>query len=149
MGYEVHIIRKDEYDEYDEKSSITMEEWLEYVANDKELNLTNGYHMNIPNIDTSWKENPGFCYWTGHSEGVPADALWFDFWNGIISAKYPDDETIKKMVSIAKALNAKVQGDDSEFYDDIYFANKMNSEIIDTQVSSQNYPKNKPWWKFW
>lgn len=149
MGYEVHIIRRNDYENDEEESSITIEEWLRYVVTDKELNLTNGYQMNIPNVDTSWKEDPGFCLWTGHSEGVPSESLWFDFWKGVISAKYPDDETIKKMLSIAKALNAKVIGDDNEIYDDNYFENKQNSGNIENETNSQSYSNKKPWWKFW
>ncbi|KAA9037253.1 hypothetical protein FW778_17655 [Ginsengibacter hankyongi] len=149
MGYEVHIIRRDDYENDEEDSSITMDEWLEYISNDPELNLTNGYKLDIPNVETSWEENPGFCLWTGHSEGVPSESLWFDFWKGTISAKYPDDETIKKMLSIAKALNARVQGDDNEFYDDSYFKNKKNSESNETSESRQIQADKKPWCKFW
>jgi hypothetical protein len=32
MGYEVHIIRRDDYENDEEESSITIEEWLKYVA---------------------------------------------------------------------------------------------------------------------
>ncbi len=91
MGYEVHIIRRVDYENDEEDSSIIMGEWLQYISNDPELNLTNGYKLDIPNVETTWKEEPGFCLWTGHSEGVPSEPLWFDFWKGTISAKYPDD----------------------------------------------------------
>jgi hypothetical protein len=120
-----------------------------YVANDPELNLTNGYKLDIPNVDTSWKESPGFCFWIGHSEGVPSESLWFEFWKGIISSKYPDDETIKKMLSIAKALNARVQGDDNEFYDESYFDQKENNETNITIENRQIHEGKKPWWKLW
>jgi hypothetical protein len=53
------------------------------------------------------------------------------------------------MLSIAKALNARVQGDDNEFYDDSYFDNKKNSESNVFTESRQIHVDKKPWWKFW
>jgi hypothetical protein len=38
--------------------------------------------------------------------------------NGQIHAKNPDDAIVNKLVAIAKRLNAEVQGDDGEAYDD-------------------------------
>jgi hypothetical protein len=56
MGYEIHITRKNDYENDEEESSITLDKWLKYVESDKEFKLTNGYQMNIPYIDTSWKD---------------------------------------------------------------------------------------------
>lgn len=148
MGYELHIIRKKDYDNDRESSSIMLEEWLEYVSADDELELTNGYKTSIPDTETDWVDDPGYCLWTAHSESKPADKVWFAFWNGVISTKYPDDATIRKMFLIANALNAKVQGDDNEFYDEHYFESKA-------KLASQQHPKDnapfvkKPWWEFW
>ncbi len=149
MGYELHIIRKNDYENDEEESSITLEEWLQYVADDAELQLTNGYQMNIPNIDISWKDVPGFTLWGAHPENKPMGSLWFNFWRGAISTKNPDEETIRKMLSIAEALNAKVQGDDNEYYDHSYFDNKSSLETGGSSTGFQTYSSKKPWWKFW
>ena len=63
----------------------------------------------------------------------------------MISSKYPDDETIKKMIGIADKFNGKVQGDDGEFYDENYLLNKTSQSTTDTI----NQTDKKPWWKFW
>ena len=96
MGYELHIVRRSDWDDYEEDSNISFEEWLAYVQSDNELDLTNGYLMNIPGIETSFYDVPGFCEWTGHPTKVSDDKPWFDYRGGSISTKYPDDETIKK-----------------------------------------------------
>ncbi len=43
MGYELHIVRQTDYEDGEEESNISLEEWVAYVATDKELKLTNGY----------------------------------------------------------------------------------------------------------
>src|SRR5688500_3255378 len=128
MGYELHIIRRDNWDNEEEDSNITLDEWIQFVKTDPELKSTNGCQLKFPTVEATWKESPGFCLWTAHPEGKPSDTVWFDFGLGIISTKYPDDYTIMKMIQIASALNAKVQGDDGEYYDNSYF-DKKEAEI--------------------
>lgn len=41
---------------------------------------------------------------------------WFDYYDGNIKVKNPDDEIIKKMYQISVTLNAKVQGEECEVY---------------------------------
>src|SRR5689334_19854392 len=110
MGYELHIFRRVDWDNDEEESNISLQEWLQYVESDKELELTNGYQ----DIFKKWQDRPGFCKWIKHSETDKDDAPWFNYCRGHITAKYPDDYTIMKMIQIAVALNAKVQGDDGE-----------------------------------
>ncbi len=120
MGYELHIVRRVNWED-DEDSHISLEEWLNYVESDTELELTNGFEMKLPDRTSSFHRIPGFCNWTGHSTKTEADKPWFHYGFGMISAKYPDDDTIRKMLMIAGKLNARVQGDDGEFYDESYF----------------------------
>lgn len=144
MGYDLHIVRRNDWDDYEENSNISLEEWLAYVQSDNELELTNGYQIKIPGVENSFQNVPGFCNWTGHSTKVTDDKPWFGFGHGMISTKYPDDETIKKMMTIADRFNARVQGDDGEFYDETYFLNKTNQFAQDiTKLVDK-----KPWWKF-
>ena len=145
MGYDLHIVRRNDFENYEEDSNISLEEWLAYVQTDNELELTNGYQIKIPGVENSFQNVPGFCNWSGHSTKVNDDKPWFDYGHGTISAKYPDDETIKKMIAIADKLNSRVQGDDGEFYDENYFINK-NSQATKDTIQRADY---KPWWKFW
>jgi len=152
MGYDLHITRRNDWDDYEEESNITLEEWLDYVKSDNELELTNGYQIKISGVENSFHNVPGFCNWTNHSTMVNDDKPWFDYGHGMISTKNPDNETIKKMIYIAEQLNSKVQGDDGEFYDERYFKNNQslsataNGHEI-SQSKSDGY--KKPWWKFW
>ena len=55
-----------------------------------------------------------FAVWTGapDAEAKP----WLQYWDGQIDAKYPDKAFRVKMHEIAVALDARVQGDDGEYY---------------------------------
>ena len=149
MGYELHIVRRNDYDNYEEESNISLDEWLRYVESDSELELANGYQIKIPGMQDTFQNVPGFCNWTGHTLKRGDEQRWFDYGFGSISAKYPDDETISKMIKIANTLNGRVEGDDGEIYDESYFQNKNILE----RVESSSVPKlplnKKPWWKFW
>jgi hypothetical protein len=154
MGYELHIKRRVDWEDDEEDSNISLEEWLSYVQSDEELELTEGYRINVPGVVGASQNVPGFCNWTGHpTKKTKDDKPWFDYGYGEISTKYPDDETIRKMMMIAEKLNAKVQGDDNEFYDEDYFKNKENNIASDTpKQTPQQTPKQadkKSWWKFW
>ena len=55
------------------------------------------------------------------------------------------------MIQIASALNAKVQGDDGEYYDKSYFNKKekeINEELRELTEQKKLFDK-KHWWKFW
>ena len=51
--------------------------------------------------------------WRGKSRQPDA---WVDWFKGNIYTKNPDEALIGKMVHIARALHATVQGDDGEIY---------------------------------
>lgn len=148
MGYELHIVRQNDWDDYEENSNISLEEWLAYVQTDYELELTNGYQVKIPGSSDLFQNVPGFCNWIGHSTKKNDDNPWFDYGHGMISTKYPDDETIKKMISIADKLNGKVQGDDGEFYNENYI-NNGKEHFFENINKQRNLSIKKPWWKFW
>lgn len=99
MGVELHITRAESWAE-NEKSPITGDEWLAYVASDPELKLDprNGRYFTI---------------WSGPSAYTEP---WLDWFQGNISTKWPDTALYKKMLRIASALNAHVQDDDSTKY---------------------------------
>ena len=102
MGYELHITRAGNWAE-NQDDYIQAEEWLSLIETDAELTL------NIRN-------GPYFAMWSGTSE---YDQPWFDWSEGNIHAKYPDQMMLGKMLQIADKLRAKVQGDEGEEYKSI------------------------------
>jgi hypothetical protein len=106
MGYDLHVTRGD-------GQPIGEAEWRAYVASDRELDLTGVAEAETPD-GTLRYENPGLACWRGHPAGEP---VWFDFRDGQVVVKNPDEPTIGKMLIIAAALRARVQGDDGEIYE--------------------------------
>ena len=144
MGYDLHITRKEHWADH-EQSNISFDEWLAYVKTDSELELINGFEIKIGS-EAEFKNAPGFCEWNAPTEKDPNARPWFDYWKGSIDTKNPDEPTIHKMIHIATALNAKVQGDEGEFYDEEYLIELEKSQ---KQRSSSYQEYKKPWWKIW
>jgi len=139
MGYDLHIIRQHDYDNSEENSNITLDEWYQYITTDKEMELL--------------KESlhgKGTCVWPGPS-GYSEDTIpYFEFWKGEICVKNPDDDTIGKMIRIAQELKGKLRGDEGEYYDESYFTNGgLPIDFDPVRQGSQNIASKKPWWKFW
>ena len=107
MGYDVHISRKDEWFS-DEGNEISLDEWKQYVESDPDMRLDNFAEAKTPE-GVLRVESEGLSVWVGYS-GHEAD--------GNIKVKNPDEEILKKMFSIAQSLDAKVQGDECEIYDE-------------------------------
>jgi len=99
VGYDLHITRAKFWADND-RCQISSDEWLAYVARDPELSP-------VP------ENGPYFAAWKGKSKYPDP---WLDWSRGNISTKYPDEPLIDKMVTIAAALAAHVQGDDGEVY---------------------------------
>ncbi|MNS13490.1 hypothetical protein ACB496_08840 [Lelliottia nimipressuralis] len=99
MGVEFHITRAEFWADNDDEQ-ITAEEWLDYINSDNELSryIINGdYH----------------ALWSGPSlHGEP----WLDWSAGNIYTKWPDTYLYRKMLEIAKHLNALVMDDDGTIY---------------------------------
>jgi len=145
MGYDLHITRKEDWADT-ETADISIEEWLSYVNSDEELVLTNGYDIKIGS-ETEFQNRPGYCEWNAHpTEKEPNARPWFSYWEGSIYTKNPDAPTIRKMMQIASALNAKVQGDEGELYTEEYLAELESAEEGKTSSIQQ---EKKAWWKFW
>jgi hypothetical protein len=100
MGYDLHITRAAEWSQ-NEASLITEREWLAVIASDPELA-----------VDP--ENGPPDAVW--HGSGGSSGEAYFHFFEGNISAKYPDRATLGKMLEIAAKLEAQVQGDDGEVY---------------------------------
>jgi hypothetical protein len=102
MGYDVHIVAEDE---------IPLETWQAFVERDPDLRLDGFAEATSPGGDVIRIESPGLAVWTAH-EAV------FDWRGGRIVVTNPDETIVAKMRAIARALDARVQGDEGEFYDD-------------------------------
>lgn len=110
MGYDVHITRAIKW--YESKETpISLQEWKEYIENDPEFDILEEAAISLPNGSIMSYANEGMAMWIGGEEEV-----LFDYHEGQIVVKGPDDDVIKKMKEIASRLQAKVQGDENEEY---------------------------------
>ena len=105
MGYDLHVTRGD-------GNAISEAEWRAYVATDPDFELTGGAECETPEGVLRY-ENPGLSRWLKHPEG---DEVWFDLRDGAVVVKNPDEITIAKMLAVARAFGARVEGDDGEIY---------------------------------
>jgi hypothetical protein len=124
MGYDLHITRADYWFESDQQE-ISVAEWLDIVREDPELELDTTFY-------------PHHAVWKGRSK---YEKPWFDWSNGAIFTKYPDEPMIEKMTQIAQRLNAKVVGDDCEIYHPDGWVEKDNGKRYPWKDSLN------PWWK--
>ncbi|MBK9289703.1 MAG: hypothetical protein IPN38_19070 [Flavobacteriales bacterium] len=93
MGYERHILRNSKHGD---DSSITLEEWMTYVATD-------------PSLKTSG-DDPMIFNWTEHPVGtIEGDLPWLHYRDGRISTRHPDEYLSLKMFEIAEKLNAQLE----------------------------------------
>jgi hypothetical protein len=104
MGYELNIIRKSNWDDHEEPSNISLDEWLSYASSD-------------PELQRNQKEGEGWFDWIAYPDPDPIGLPWFDYYKGFISTKNPNFWVIQKLLAIAGALNAKVFGEEGEEYD--------------------------------
>jgi len=100
MGYEIHITRKPDWSEA-EGPWIELSDWKAIIESDPELALDASTEHD-DRVSATYRDQEGALAWD----------------NGQIHAKNPYNPLINKMVAIARRLNAEVQGDDGEVYDD-------------------------------
>lgn len=112
MGYDLHISRAKDWTD-SEANPITEGEWWDLVAADPDLELAGAAETETPDGVLRY-ENPGLALWRAH----PTDEkVWFDFRNGRVVVKNPDEPSIAKMLEVARELGARVVGDDGETYE--------------------------------
>jgi hypothetical protein len=141
MGYDLHITRQTfSWADDDPEKKIALEEWLDYVKSDPELEFNPTAYSYRQSDSDELAFPSGFAEWINHPL---KERPWFDYEDGYIETKNPDEETIMKMKRIAIALNAKVQGDDGEVYDN------LTDNIIRDDDTQEGSMREKPWWKFW
>lgn len=133
MGYNIHITRKGSWFDEDNSKDLKLTEWIEYITSDPEMRLENHAAATTETGDNVGYDNLGVAVWTAYSKhGHGNNYAWFDFRNGNVTVKNPDQEIRNKMIDIAEKLNATVQGDDGEIYD-----------------TKEAVQEKRPWWKVW
>jgi hypothetical protein len=116
MGYGVHITRAADWTE-SESCPITLKEWLAYVEEDPEMRLDNVAVGRVESEPVIAYENEGLAVWTAYSGNDPnGNMAWFDYRDGEIVVKNPDDEILAKMKQVAAHFGAAEMGDDGETY---------------------------------
>ncbi len=113
MGYELYITRADNWYN-NEGRELTEATWEAVVESDPEMRISGFGEATTPSGETIRYVNPLLAEWLGHPEH---DVVWFDFRQGNVVVKNPDELTIAKMHEVAQKLKARVQGDEGEFYD--------------------------------
>lgn len=115
MGYDLHITRKPDWSDED-GPEISFQEWADLVEADPDLRLDGVAEATFPQGTVLRYVNPGVAVWTAHPRGEENGLAWIIHEGGEISVKTPDEAFIAKMVEIAGRLDARVQGDDGEYY---------------------------------
>ncbi|MGY2146711.1 hypothetical protein ACW9I5_28900 [Pseudomonas azotoformans] len=98
-GYDVHITRKGFWAD-EAGPAITVEEWREHLKTDSQLVRD---AANSP--QDFWVSVPGESFPLSYRPEL-----------GELYTKKTSDAAIKKLEDTARSLDAKVQGDDGEFY---------------------------------
>jgi len=104
MGYNIRIIRGPDW--FDNPAhQISKSEWLDHICSDAELSIqeAGGDHESVTVLLPRGPLD---------AEGTP----WLRWARGVINTKGPDKPTLLKMLQIAEALDAFVEGDDRERY---------------------------------
>lgn len=132
MGYNLYITRREDWSE--EGQDIAPDEWLSIVEKDPQLSI---YERN----------GPYFALWKTSQSDIE---YWLDWNDGNIYSKSPNQILVLKMVEIAKILNAIVQGEEGEVYDENYRENNeqinLDSEKIKPDITEKKEIKNS-WFK--
>ncbi len=116
MGYELHITRAEH--SWDTKQQPILEsEWLAVVHAEPTLEVdTLSYSDRRTEGGAIERQHP--VVWLGHpDQSIDSPNFWYE--DGEISRKRVDDATLRKMIEIARKLNARVIGDDAEEYDEV------------------------------
>ena len=99
MDYALHVTRAKHWSDKG-GGRISFDEWLELVDAD-------------PELDDEGTPGPSFAAWDGFSS---FDVVWFEWRHWNVSTKTSDPFVVEKMLQIAEALGASVQGADGESY---------------------------------
>lgn len=123
MGYHVAITR----DTHAQEIPISQAEWESFISNTPAL-------VAIP-PETQDKHTDIAAYLADDKD------CWLAWSDGAIWAKTPDDKLMQFMIAAAQSLNARVRGDEGEYYrapDDYYYETENGDSI-----SPSNYDASR------
>ena len=148
MGYEIYIHRKPNHWDEQDFGAITLGDLYEIHARHPELEFMDGTGA-APRVAT----NPE----TGEEVQLVAAGLpWIEgFWlseDGVLRAKYRDDQTLIDALRLAVLLDARVQGDDGEFYDtlaDLSVRNEVQRPVAKAKSFWLSPPKSEGFRVVW
>lgn len=146
MGYDLHISRNDEWWDEEIGGGISFADWSSLVDADDTMRMDGFAEVNLPDGSTLRIENEGLAVWTeyaGNEDG--GNQAWFDFREGAVVVKNPDQDILAKMLEVAGKLDAKVVGEEGEEYKSPTDHGTMTREAMSEVISR----RQKPWWKFW
>ena len=145
MGYEVHITRREMFFE-EEGGSISLDEWKDYVSKDSEMRLDGYAEAETPDgvLRVEDESLAVFLGWSKHEKD--GGIVWMHHFEGNISYKNPDEEILKKIYHVAVALEARLQGDEGEIYDEY---GESNWQELKEQGDAMTKELTKKWWPFW
>lgn len=125
MGYDLHATRADFWAENDGRH-ITAAEWLRLIEKDPDLSIDE-------------RNGDLFAVFT---EPDSDTVLWLDWAEGNVYTKNPNRATVDKLLAVADALGAVVQGDDGEIYEDSSgFPERFRVE----QATNDDAPRLRPY----
>jgi hypothetical protein len=114
VGYNVYVARRHNWYD-DDGPQIAAEEWRQLVDADPDLAMVGFAEASVDNAVLRY-ESPFLAQMVTRPDVQTAGA-WLDLEDGMIVVKNPDDTLLAKMVQIAEALGARVQGEEGEYYD--------------------------------
>jgi len=118
VKYAAYITRADHWSfESRERVPISRAEWLAYVANDSELQPIVSFPAYDVRTGVKVFDAPaeGHWEWIAYSKKHDKQA-GFEYLRGGIVVRGPDAEVLRKAISIARTLGARVIGDDDEVF---------------------------------
>ena len=134
MGYELNIKRE-------ESQKISKKEWSQYIKTDSQFESIEEFSAELNEGETLTISTPNAGLWKSDKGEVP-----FTFYEeyGEITVKNPDNWIIEKMISVANELNAVVEGEEGERYDENYLKDPFSKPSDNNSSSGE-----KKWWQFW
>ena len=131
MGYDVQILR--DPSDWD-KDPITEEQWQKYIDLDPDLRRP---EVGKPYYSERLALLPPA---PGDPEGWP----WLSWVTGSIYAKYPQDNTLRKMIVIAKYFEAQVVGENDEIFlmdekGNLFTSQEGQTEAFSTDCEEQSW----------
>jgi len=120
---------------------INKKEWSDYIKSDKQFEPIEEFSAELNENETLTVSTQNAGLWKSDKGEVP-----FTFYEkyGEITVKNPDNWIIEKMISIANDLNALVEGEEGERYNENYLKDPFLNPSENNSLNGE-----KKWWQFW